>query len=128
MVSPQAKREAVSMLMTERDYGVTRACGLLQISRSLSRYRSRRPACAKLCERIREIAEQKRRYGYRRIYVRLRREGWAVNRKRVYRLYREAGLLVRRPSGALTARQPRIGGARELEIVPRLALVGGRAQ
>jgi putative transposase len=96
MVSPQAKREAVSMLMTERDYGVTRACGLVQISRSLYRYRSRRPVCAQLCERIREIAEQKRRYGYRRIYVRLRREGWAVNRKRVYRLYREAGLLVRR--------------------------------
>jgi putative transposase len=96
MVSPQAKREAVSMLMTERDYGVTRACGLLQISRSLYRYRSRRPACTKLCERITEIAQAKRRYGYRRIYVRLRREGWAVNRKRVYRLYREAGLLVRR--------------------------------
>jgi putative transposase len=96
MVSPQAKREAVSMLMTERDYGVTRACGLVQISRSLYRYRSRRPVCAKLRERITEIAEQKRRYGYRRIYVRLRREGWAVNRKRVYRLYREAGLLVRR--------------------------------
>jgi hypothetical protein len=52
MVSPQAKREAVSMLMTERDYGVTRACGLMQISRSLYRYRSRRPGCAKLCERI----------------------------------------------------------------------------
>jgi putative transposase len=96
MVSPQAKREAVSVLMTERDFGVTRACGLLRISRSLYRYRSRRPACAKLCERIREIAEHKRRYGYRRIYVRLRREGWQVNRKRVYRLYREAGLLVRR--------------------------------
>ena len=96
MVSPQAKREAVSMLMTERDYGVTRACGLVQISRSLYRYRSRRPVCAKLRERITEIAEQKRRYGYRRIYVRLRREGWAGNRKRVYRLYREAGLLVRR--------------------------------
>jgi len=96
MVSPQAKREAVTMLMTERDYGVTRACGLVQISRSLYRYRTRRPACAELCERITEIAQAKRRYGYRRIYVRLRREGWAVNRKRVYRLYREAGLLVRR--------------------------------
>jgi putative transposase len=96
MVSPQAKREAVTTLMTERDYGVTRACGLVQISRSLYRYRSRRPACAELCERITEIAQAKRRYGYRRIYVRLRREGWAVNRKRVYRLYREAGLLVRR--------------------------------
>ncbi len=84
------------MLMTERDYGVTRACGLLQISRSLYRYRSRWPSCAALCERIAQIAHAKRRYGYRRIYVRLRREGWAVNRKRVYRLYREAGLLVRR--------------------------------
>jgi putative transposase len=96
MASPRAKREAVTMLMTERDYGVTRACGLVQISRSLYRYRSRRPACVKLCERITEIAQAKRRYGYRRIYVRLRREGWAVNRKRVYRLYCEAGLLVRR--------------------------------
>lgn len=38
----------------------------------------------------------KRRYGYRRVYLRLRREGWEVNRKRVYRLYREAGLAVRR--------------------------------
>jgi putative transposase len=37
----------------------------------------------------------KRRYGYRRVYLRLRREGWEVNRKRVYRLYREAGLAVR---------------------------------
>ena len=36
-----------------------------------------------------------RRYGYRRVYLHLRREGWEVNRKRVYRLYREAGLAVR---------------------------------
>ena len=43
MVSPQAKREAVSLLMTERGFGVTRACGLIGISRSLYRYRSRRP-------------------------------------------------------------------------------------
>jgi putative transposase len=49
-----------------------------------------------LLDRISEIAAQKRRYGYRRVYLRLRREGWAVNRKRVYRLYREAGLAVRR--------------------------------
>lgn len=96
MVSPQAKREAVRKLMTERDFGVTRACGLLQISRSLYRYRSRRAGCEGLRERITEIAATKRRYGYRRIYIRLRREGWAVNRKHVYRLYREAGLAVRR--------------------------------
>jgi putative transposase len=96
MVGPQAKREAVAVLMTERHFGVTRACGLMGISRSLYGYRSRRPECFGLCERIVEIAAVKRRYGYRRIYLRLRREGWEVNRKRVYRLYREAGLAVRR--------------------------------
>src|SRR5689334_2888240 len=96
MVSPQVRREAVDALMSERGFGVTRACGLVRISRSLYRYRSKRPKCAELKARISEIAEAKRRYGYRRIYVRLRREGWQVNRKRVYRLYREAGLLVRR--------------------------------
>ena len=96
MVSPQAKRAAVAVLMTERDFGVTRACGLIGISRSLYRYRSRRPDSGPLRARIAEIAAIKRRYGYRRVYLRLRREGWEVNRKRVYRLYREADLAVRR--------------------------------
>lgn len=96
MVSPQAKRSAVVVLMTERGFGVTRACGLMGISRSLYRYRSRRPDSGPLRVRIEEIAAIKRRYGYRRVYLRLRREGWEVNRKRVYRLYREAGLAVRR--------------------------------
>jgi len=83
-------------LMTERALGVTRACGLVGISRSLYRYRNRRADSTPLRARIEEIAAVKRRYGYRRVYVRLRREGWAVNRKRVYRLYRDAGLAVRR--------------------------------
>jgi len=96
MVSPQAKREAVTMLMTERDFGVTRACGLISVSRSLYRYRSRRPDRGLLRARIGEIAASKRRYGYRRVHVVLRREGWQVNRKLTYRLYREAGLAVRR--------------------------------
>ena len=88
MVSPQAKREAVTVMMTERDFSVTRVCGLAQLSRSLYRYRSRRPDCAVLRARLMAIAAEKRRYGYRRAYLRLRREGWLVNRKRVYRLYR----------------------------------------
>jgi putative transposase len=96
MVSPQVRREAVTVLMRERRFGVTRACGLVQISRSLYRYQSRRPQCAGLRERICEIAAVKRRYGYRRVHVVLRREGWLVNRKLTYRLYREAGLAVRR--------------------------------
>jgi putative transposase len=82
MVSPQARREAVTVLMTERDFGVTRACGLVRISRSLYRYRSRRPDCSGVRARIEEIAAVKRRYGYRRIHVLLRREGWQINRKR----------------------------------------------
>lgn len=95
-MSPQAKREAVGVLMTEHRFGVTRACGLVSISRSLYRYASRRGDAGPLKQRIGDIAADKRRYGYRRVYVRLRREGWAVNRKRVYRLYRELGLAVRR--------------------------------
>jgi hypothetical protein len=74
MVSPQVRREAVATLMRERSFGVTRACGLIRISRSLYRYRSRRPACVELRERICEIAALKRRYGYRRIHIKLRRE------------------------------------------------------
>lgn len=95
MVSPQAKREAVKALMTERRFGVTRACGLVAISRSLYRYAPRR-IDGDLKQRIEAIAAAKRRYGYRRVYVCLRREGWRVNRKRVYRLYRALGLAVRR--------------------------------
>ena len=76
MVSPQVKRQAVDVLREERGFGVTRACGLLGISRSLYGYRSRRPVPAGLCERICELAGEKRRYGYRRIHVLLRREGW----------------------------------------------------
>lgn len=96
MVGPQVKRQAVDVLREERGFGVTRACGLLGISRSLYGYRTRRPVPAGLCERICELAGEKRRYGYRRIQVLLRREGWRVNRKRTYRLYRDAGLAVRR--------------------------------
>jgi putative transposase len=96
MVGPQVKRQAVDVLREERGLGVTRACGLIGISRSLYGYRSRRPNNGKLRERIGELAGEKRRYGYRRIHVLLRREGWPVNRKRTYRLYREAGLAVRR--------------------------------
>ena len=69
-------------------------------SRSLVRqstyhYRSRRAEQAELTERIKEIAATRVRYGYRRIHVLLRREGWRVNPKRVYRLYREMGLQLR---------------------------------
>jgi putative transposase len=96
MVGPQVRREAVTVLMTDHGFGVTRACGLIGISRSLYGYRSCRPCSASIRQRIEALAAEKRRYGYRRIHVLLRREGWDVNWKRTYRLYREAGLAVRR--------------------------------
>lgn len=95
-MSPQARREAVGILTAERGLSVTRACGLLGISRSLYGYRSRRSPALELRNRIAELAAIKRRYGYRRIHVLLRREGWSVNHKRTYRLYHEQGLMVRK--------------------------------
>jgi putative transposase len=83
--------------MTERAMGVTRACGLVGISRSLFGYESRRSGeDAELTGRMTVIAAQKRRYGYRRIHVLLQREGWLANHKRIWRLYSKAGLSVRK--------------------------------
>lgn len=56
MVGPQARREAVGLLMTERGFGITLACGLLGISRSLYSYWSKRVDCAELRTRIGELA------------------------------------------------------------------------
>jgi putative transposase len=82
--------------MTAHQLGVTRACGLAGISRSLYRYESKRADDTELTERLTELAGKKRRYGYRRLHVLLCREGWHLNRKRTYRVYRAAGLMVRR--------------------------------
>jgi putative transposase len=82
--------------MAAHQLGVTRACGLIGISRSLYRYEAKRPDDTALKDRLTALAEQKRRYGYRRLHVLLCREGWAINCKRTYRVYHEAGLMVRR--------------------------------
>jgi putative transposase len=63
---------------------------------SSQRYRSRRAAQAELRARLQALALERVRWGYRRLHLLLRREGHAVNVKRVYRLYREEGLAVRR--------------------------------
>jgi putative transposase len=74
---------------------VRRACRTLKAVRSTLYYKSRRDEQAVLRQRIREIAETRIRYGYRRIHVLLVREGWKVNAKKVYRLYKEEGLQLR---------------------------------
>ncbi|MEK0391245.1 IS3 family transposase, partial [Burkholderia pseudomallei] len=83
--------------MPERAMGVTRACGLVGISRSLFYYESRcRVDDEALTGRMMAIAAQKRRYGYRRIHVLLQRDGCFANHKRIRRLYSKAGLSVRK--------------------------------
>ena len=96
--------------MAER-FGLSqrRVCWLLTLDRNTLRYRSRRQEDAALRMRIREIAESKRRYGGPRIYVRLRREGWRVNHKKVERLYyRDEGLSLRRRRRKKAAAVPRV--------------------
>ena len=72
-----------------------RACLVLRFDRSTYQYKSRRADPAALKKRIREICETRVRYGYRRVHYVLRREGWRVNVKKVYRIYKEMGLQLR---------------------------------
>ncbi len=85
--------------MIRRAQGLSerRACRLVGMARTSCRYERQRPGEEeKLKARLRTLAEERRRFGYRRLTVLLRREGWAVNHKRVYRLYQREGLGVRR--------------------------------
>lgn len=82
--------------MKAHELGGTKACGLIGISRTRYRYKSKRPEEQEVKARLCELATQKRRYGYRRQHLLLRREGWEINHKRTYRIYREAGLMVRK--------------------------------
>ncbi len=73
------------------------------------RYQATRPDDDVLRDRLRTLAQERRRFGYRRLHVLLRREGHAVNKKRVQRIYREERLTVRRRGGrkrAMGTRQP----------------------
>jgi putative transposase len=81
----------------QQAYGTSlrRACRLALISRTLQAYCSRRGSQEPLRRRIRELAQARPRFGYRRVHVLLRREGWPVNMKRVRRLYRCEGLQLR---------------------------------
>jgi putative transposase len=73
-----------------------RAYKLVDLHRSVGRYESKKPPERDLKERIKQIAHEKNRYGYRRIQIVLRREGIVINHKKTFRLYRELNLKVRR--------------------------------
>ena len=94
-----ARKGAVARLVEQRGLSQVRACRLVGLNRSSMNYRPRRPDDSLLRQRMRELAAERRRFGYRRLGWLLEREGQVMNRKKLYRLYREEKLMVRRRRG-----------------------------
>ena len=82
--------------MKTKGYNQKRACALAGIDPSVYRRRSKRAADTELRARKKELASERRRFGYRRLHILLKREGWKLNWKKLYRLYCEEGLTVRK--------------------------------
>jgi putative transposase len=109
MVTPAARREAVAYLEELFEVSQRRACNVLGVDRTTVRYRSQRSDDAGIREQMRELAAERRRFGYRRLHWLLGREGVSINHKKFRRLYREEKLQVRRRGGrkrALGTRSP----------------------
>ena len=96
MVGPAAKRQAVAHLRSVLEMSERRACTIVAADRKMIRYRSRRPPDIELRARLRDLANQRRRFGYRRLFILLRDQGEPSGINRIYRLYREEGLTVRK--------------------------------
>jgi len=95
--------------MKDKGYSQRRACGLVGIAPKTYRYASKRPDDALIRQRLRALASERRRFGYRRLHILLRREGVMLNWKKLYRLYHEERLMVRKRGGrkrALGTRAP----------------------
>lgn len=104
---PAGKRVVVSHLVQAHRLSQRRACRLAELNFSTWQYRARRKEQAGLRERIKELAGERRRFGYRRLHALLRREGWGVNHKAVHRIYVEEGLQVRKRRRKRVARAER---------------------
>ena len=96
MVGPAAKREAVAHLRAVMGLSERRACSIVDADRKMVRYRSCRPPDLALRTQLRNLANERRRFGYRRLFVLLRRDGEPSGINRIDRLYREEGLTVRK--------------------------------
>lgn len=99
----------VRQVITDHGYSERRACRLIGVDRTAFQYRPKRPEDVAVRVRLRELANERRRFGYRRLAVMLRRDGLQMNLKKVYRLYKEERLTVRKRGGrkrALGTRAP----------------------
>lgn len=111
MVGPAAKRTAVAHAREVHGLSQRRACQVIEADRSTVRYRSLRPDDPALRQRIRELACERRRFGYRRLQILLEREGIRMNHKKFRRLYAQERLQVKRRGGrkrALGTRRPMV--------------------
>src|SRR5579863_1751363 len=109
VVTPAARRAAVRSACEAHGISERRACSIIGADRSTVRYRHRRTDDAAFCDRLRELAAERRRFGYRRLKLLLDREGMRMNHKKLRRLYAEERLQVRRRGGrkrALGTRAP----------------------
>lgn len=109
MVTPGAKRDAVAHVRTVFELSERRACSIVGVARRVVRYEPTRADDVALRSRLRALAGERRRFGYRRLGYLLAREGLVPNHKKLLRIYREEGLKVRRRGGrkrALGTRAP----------------------
>ncbi len=98
-MTPAAKREVVAHAQVVFGLSERRACSIIGVSRRVNSYASRRPDDGVLRVRLRDLASERRRFGYRRLGYLLAREGITPNHKKLRRIHREEGLKVRRRSG-----------------------------
>jgi putative transposase len=113
VVTATAKRAVVGFLQESYELSQRRACEAIGFLRSTCRYLRRRRDDARLRQRIKELAEKRPRFGYRRLWLMLQRERFHVNPKRVHRVYREEGIQVRR------RRRKRVSLVRHPLVAPR---------
>ena len=111
MVTPAARREAVAHLQASLGMSERRACRVVGADRKSMRYRSTRPDDADVRMRLRELAQQRRRFGYRRLHILLRRDGLLINRKKTKRLYTVNGHRSFRRCGRLKFRMLAVRGS-----------------
>lgn len=98
MVGLAQRCTVVTVTRQEHELSERRLCRAFGFSRSSQRYQTVKDDEA-LCKRLRELAVERRRFGYRRLHILLRREGWAINHKKLYRLYKEEWHCVRKRKG-----------------------------
>jgi putative transposase len=96
MVGPAAKRESVAHLQAAMGLSERRACRIVNADRKMIRYQSSRAPDTALRTQLRDLANERKRFGYRRLFVLLRQAGEPSGINRIYRLYREEGLTVRK--------------------------------